>query len=332
MTRAYIQLGEGVTFDTPKGGKIRSGSSDVMAPSAIHYTQTGVSFGPLYVGIPDGGSVCTLDRVAFLPDDDDGDDGFLIFGITAGGSSEYVRRNSGNGEPTAEPPDDELSATRRSMLALAVTIIGAALAGGRVAAQNGDDLVALNIAEIDISKLDSPITIRVLDVIDDVLPPSTEIMVDADEARVGEIGDPSEGVTMPAETTGTVSIYLRDSMGKLDRLLAWAKGIGGDEEITFARELDQKASKYDEGKFITLTEHPALVEPVRESGPSETVLTVGNTVIPHQDDGASEAGSYGVFEDSLIYELGPNPPASAAWELQTRLGTLAAIRTKYLKG
>jgi len=167
-------------------------------------------------------------------------------------------------------------------------------------------------------------TIRVLDVVDQVLPTTAEIMVDVEDARVGEIAEPSEGVTLPASTSGAISIYLRDSRGRLDRLLAWASGVVGDDEtIKYARELPEKASKYTEGQFVKLTEHPALVAPVEEAGAAGTVLKIGNTEVPHNDDDeATEVGSYGVFDDALVYEVGASPPASKQWTLQTRLGLI----------
>lgn len=329
MSRAYVQFPTGATVDIPKGGLIRSAGNKVFAPALMACTPTGVGFGPLYVGVPDSGNYCSISQLSFLPDEDDGGDGFLFFGIAAGGSKAASNRTKR--ESRVEAPDDDHQSTRRDVLALAGATLAAAAVGPVKGAAQTDDLAALHIAELKVTALTAPLTIRVLDVVDKVLPATTEILVDAEESRVGEISEPSTGVTLPANTTGKISVYLRDSRGKLSRLLAWASGVvGGDEEITYSRELPKQASEYDEGVFVKLSEHPALVDPVEEAGSGETVLTVGNTTIPHNDQGASEAGSYGIFDGQLIYEVGPNPPASAEWALRTRLGRLAAVSEKHL--
>lgn len=317
MTQTYVRLADGVTIDPPGGGRIRSGG-EVYAPTTLHGTPTGAAFGPLYLGIPNGDSYMTVENIRFLPGEDGDGDGVLFFGITAGGVAGAKKAD----EKTSRP----LETTRRSFLTVAALVIAAALAADDVSAQS-DDTVALEIASITVTTLTAPLTIRVLNAVDDVLPTTTEILVDAESSRVGEIADASEGVTLPAETTGEISVYLRDSRSKLAQLLAWARGIAdGDEQITYERDLPKEAANYDAGQLITLSEHPALVEPVRESGADGTVLMVGNTEIPHTDDESSEVGSYGVFNGQLIYEIGPRPPAATSWSLETRLGTLARIR------
>jgi len=319
-SRAYVRWPDTAMADPPDGGGIRSAGDGVYAPSGVFMTPTGVGLGPLHLGVPEK-AVCNISSLTYLPGPEDDGDGILFFGIAGAGGAIGVT------ETDTEGP----SMRRRQVLGLAAAL-GAAVLGTGVAAGQSDDenLVSLEIAEFVIDETSGPLEVRVLDVIDQVLPPTTEILVDADEARVGEIGDPSEGIVLDPETRGAVSVYLRDSRGRLDRLIAWAKGaLDTNEEIVYARELDQPVSELEQGQFVTLSSHPALVEPVREAGPDGTELQIGSTEIPHNSaDETGEIGSYGVFDGSLIYEVGSNPPASAQWELQTRLGILARTWNK----
>jgi len=319
MSRAYVFPPSPAMVDAPNGGGIRSAGDQIYAPASVFATQTGVALGPLHLGVPEQ-SVCNISSLTYLPGPEDDGDGILFFGIAGAGGA------IGATEADVAGP----SMRRRQVLGLAAAVGAAALGAGVAAGQSDDETVALEIAEFVIDETSGPLEVRVLDVVDQVLPPTTEIMVDAEEARVGEIGDPSEGVILDPQTTGAVSVYLRDSRGRLGRLLAWAKGaLDTDEEIVYARELDQPVSELDQGQFVTLSAHPALVEPVRTAGPDGTELRIGSTEIPHNgEDDTGEIGSYGVFDGSLIYEVGANPPASAQWELQTRLGLLARTWNK----
>jgi|GEM_PF-3493721 len=316
-SRAYVHLPELVGIDSPNGGVVRSSGESVYAPSTVLPTPTGVALGPLHLGVPEA-STCSISALTYLPSEEDDGDGWLIFGVAGGGAV-------GATEADVEGP----SMRRREVLGLAVATLGALAAATRpVAGQedddSSDDVVALEIARLTIDATDGPVKLRVLDVVDEVLPPTTELLVDAAATRVGKIDEPSEGVVLKPDVTGEVSVYLRDSRGRLDRLLAWVRGaLDRDETIVYARELPQEAAAYAVGEFVTLSSHPALVEPVRESGADGTELRINATEIPHQEDADdSEVGSYGVFDDALIYEPGPNPPASAQWELETRLGLL----------
>lgn len=312
MTRAFVQLAETVSIDPPEGGIVRSSSANVRAPSVMPITPSGPGFGPLYVGVPSG-SVCTLSEVSFLPGSDD-DGGLPLIGLGVAAA------------PAPGPDDSEPSASRRGVLALVASI----LAAGVGSAATDSDLVALNIAELEVKQTDGPIAIRVLDIVSDVLPTSTEILVDAASTRVGQIADPEEGVIIPKSTSGTVKIYLRDSESRLSKLLAWARGlVASDDEVEFTRTLSQPAADFTEGTFVKLSGHPALVEPVKATNPARSRLTIGSTDIPHSDeDATSEAGAYGVFDGSLVYEVGPNPPNSDEWALRTRLGLLAEVEHK----
>lgn len=323
--RPFVRLPATATVNPPVGGKIRAGSDDVLAPDALHCTESGVAFGPLYLGIPESGT-CTVERVSFLPGDDDG--GGWLFGVVAAGAAgETVRTQTQRDGETGRTRGPAVS--RRGTLTLAGAVLAAAVGPTRVAGDD-EELVALHVAEVDLGAVDDPVHIRVLDVVDEVLPPSTELLVDAEETRVGEIADPSEGVTLQDGTEGTVRIYLRDSLGAFTRLLAWARSLmNRDDELVYSRAFPdgRNASDYDEGQFVRLTEHPAVVEPAADA-PDEVIMTIGNTYIPNEDEGASDAGAWAIFDDALIYEVGPDPPAVNEYEIRMRAGWLDRRRAR----
>ncbi len=258
MATSYIPVPETVTVPPPQGGLVRSGSDDVLAPEQLSVTPTGAAFGPLEAGVAEDG-LLTLDRVAFGPGESD-DNGWL-FGVGAIG--------------LASTKTEDTSTTRRGLpgLLAATVLVSAGAQRGRgqvLGSSDEDEQVTLRVGELEIAKATAPIRIRVIDIIDDVLPPTTELLVDAQETRVGSITKPSGGVSLPAETTGTVRVYLRDSRGRLAELLSWAKSfLAFDEPITFRREFPdgKQASDYSEGEFIRLTEHPSIIGPVEDQGP-----------------------------------------------------------------
>lgn len=317
-TRPFVRLPETATVDPPAGGKIRAGSDDVLAPGALHCTESGVAFGPLYLGIPESGT-CTVERVSFLPGTDE-DGGWLFGAVAAGAAGERVRCQECHDDTHERPRGPAVS--RRGMLTLAGALLAAAAVEPTRVAGDDEDLIALHVAEVDLEAVSDPVHVRVLDVVDEVLPPSTELLVDVEETRAGEIADPSEGVTLADGTEGTVRIYLRDSMGALARLFAWARSLfSRDDELVFRRSFpdNRNASDYDEEQFVRLTRHPAVVEPASEA-PEEVIMTIGNTYIPHEDEGGNDAGAWAIFDDALIYEVGPDSPAVDEYEIRMRAG------------
>lgn len=321
-TRAYVPLPKYANVEIPKGGDIRASGNKVYAPAVLACMQTGVGFGPLFIGVPKGGG-CSLDRINFLPSDGDGG-GFITLGVAAGGGAVAA----GRGPDQSDSEGEGATHTRRAILGLAASVLAASAVGPATAS---DGTVALNIAEFELTDSTAPMRVRVLDAVDNVLPQTAEILVDAEESRVGEISSPSDGVILPGGTTGTVSVYLRDSRGNLSRLLAWAKGaFSPDETIEYSGTLPKKANKYSEGQFIKLSEHPAVIGPVEEHGHEKTAVNIGPATIPHQDTESSDAGSYGVFDGALVYEVGPAPPESDEWQMRTRLGRVEAWRERNL--
>lgn len=321
MTRSFIPLPEGTGIEgIPNGGKIRSASDGVLSPETLGITDTGVSFGPIHLAVPEGG-VLNLESMSFLPGEDSGGDGLLA--VTAGGGAVAATKVT-----NPETQLEKRTHTRRGVL----TFLGAVLAAASIAdpatAQDEDDLIALNIAKFDIQEPDVPVTVTVLDIVEAVLPPTTEILVDQVEARVGTVADEGEGVTL-RQVGGPVRIYIRDTLGRLQQLLAWAKSFfPEDSSLTYQREFPNgnKASDYSEDEFVRLSSHPAIINPIEKSGPERTVFTINSTEIPHIDNGGDEGGAWDVLDGTLVYEVGPNPPASSEWAVTTRLSAWQAFR------
>lgn len=317
MTTPYIHVPRKMSIDPPHGGIVRSGSTDVYAPGQLSATESGVSFGPLYVGVPDG-ELITLNRVSFLSSKDEG--GFLGF-LSAGAiASVSATKSEGDSE------DKPTTVTRRNVLGAFAAAVALGVSSRTVAA---DQDVTLGIAEIDVAETTGPVSIRLLDIVDNVLPPTTEVLVDADSARVGEIVNAGDGVTLGSDTFGPVSIYLRDSRSRVDRILAWAGSfVDPEDEITYHREFPdgKQANEYDDGQFVTLTEHPSIIGAV-EGSTERTRVIIGNTDIPHtdSDQNSEEVGTWGIFDNQLVYEPGSNPPASSEIEIRMRIGRLEAL-------
>lgn len=325
MSRPFIKIkSPPIAFDIPTGGYFAVLGEEVEIPVTVACTDTGVGVGPVHVGVPEGDHA-TVNRVDFTSDEDD-DGGWFslsVAGGSAGAAATAPRR--GTEDEGSDPPN----ATRRSVIGAAAGLVTAGFVGvSSVAAE--EELVTLTLAEFEFTEVSGPIHVSVLDIVDEVLPQTTDLIVDVDGARTGEFAEPGVGTTIAAEAAakGPIRVYLRDSVGKLAQLLAWARGaLPGSADVTYTRTFPDgtKASDYSEGEFVRLTEHPSIVEPVVENDPKETKLVVGSTRIPHEGDGVDGVGAWSVFSDSLIYEVGPDPPAASDYEITIGLGIIEQI-------
>lgn len=317
MTRAFADLPQTASIDAPEGGIIRANDDGVYAPESIYATETGAAFGPVHLETPEQ-SVCNLNNLTFLPGEDD-DSGWLSVAAVAGTGAAAEHRD------TPDPPGSDT--TRRGVLTLLVAILGAAAITDTASADE-DELITLNVAELELEEPEAPVTLALLDVAENVLPPTTDVLVDQENARVGTIADAGEGVTL-RQVEGPVRIYIRDTLGRLTQLLAWARSfLPEDSSLTYRRTFPNgnQASDYEPNEFVRLTSHPAIVDPIREADADRTVFEINSTEIPHIDDGASEAGAWTLLDDTLIYEVGENPPAEDEWQVTTRLSAWQAFR------
>lgn len=325
MTRPYILVeNPPIAYDIPTGGHLAVVGGEVSIPQTVACTATGVGLGPVQVGVPEGDHAA-VETLEWTPEDDE-DGGWISLSVAAGASAGAVAadRRQTDGQHLTFDESDHPKARRRTVLGAAAGLVTSGLLSVTVSAED-DDLVTLTIAEVEFTAASGPIQVSVLDIVDEVLPSTTDLLVDVEGTRTGEITDPGVGTTIAAEdvSPGTVRVYLRDSLGKLAQILAWARGLlPGSAEVTYSRTFpdDTKASDYDEGEFVTLTEHPSIVTPVEEGDPEETRLVIGNTIIPNESTGGNGSGAWSVFSDSVIYEAGSDPPASGEYTITVGLG------------
>lgn len=316
MSRAYSRYPAGSTFDLPEGGLVRSGG-DVYAPALTATTPIDVGFGPVAVGTPED----SLTQVSSLSYVTGSESDLPILGVGVGIGGVAAGSQADRSDLPDSPPNPSM--TRRAVLGLTAGLIATA---GTAEAASDDETVELGLATFTIDKSTGPVSVRVLDIVDEVLPTTTDILVDAEDVRVGEVADPAEGVTLPQSTTGEVTIYLQDARGKLQKLWAWLRSlVGGDAGIDFKRKLPKPAAEYAEGDFVKLSSHNSLVQPV-EAAPDDVRLRIGSTTIPHESaEETAEVGSFGVFDGDLVYVVGSSPPNSADWRLETNLGLLTRV-------
>jgi hypothetical protein len=282
MSQAYAKYPERTTFDLPDGGLVRSGG-DVFAPNLTAVTPVDVAFGPVAIGTPSG-SLTTVSDLSYATGQED--DGLPLIGVgilAAGTAQEAGVDRDSVPEPTPNP-----STTRRAFLGLAAGILATS---GSAMAQS-DETVRLGLARFSVDDATGPLSVRVLDIVDEVLPTGTEILVDAAGTRVGKVAEPGAGVTLSKEVRGEVTVYLQGSKGLLERLLAWIRSfVGGDAGVTFARQLPKPAAEYDAGTIVDLSSHPSLVAPVEAGAPDEIRLRIGSSTIPHESESSgSELG------------------------------------------
>lgn len=311
------QFGIGI----PEGGIVRW-SGDGGVPATFGTTRTGAILGPLELAVPPG---TTLDagEIVFAPEEPSGSGFFTSISLFSAGGAAIGAGALAAASPTETDSDqrtdagDTTAVTRRGVLGL----IGATAVGLLSTRAAADEQVTLSVATIDVEAVDGPFSVRVLDLVDAVLPPTSELLIDHSGTRVGTVASPDERVEMQPET-GQVRVYLRDSVSNLTALLAWMRSfVDFDDTIEFSRTFPHgnQASDYEEGSFVTLTEHPAIVGAVDDAGRDATRLVINNTTIPHIDDGTSEAGAWDRIGEGIMYEAGTNPPAEEEWTLQTRL-------------
>jgi len=318
MTRAYSTLGEGVTLNPPEGGPIRCGSGPVAPPVAVTGTREGVAFGPLLLSVPPE-SRLQVDRLMFMPSETDDD--LLVFGgLAAGGTAGH------SAPPRTRPDGDDaggLRTTRRGVLALATGLLATA-AAGTVSAQDGSERVSLAICEADVEAF-GPVSVSVMDTVRNVLPPETDVLIDADGVRRGSMAAPRDVVTLPPRVR-TVTVYLQTARERLPRLLAWARGLlPTDAPIEISGELPQPASEYDSGHVVTLSSHQSLVGPIEDSGPDATAVSIGGGDVPHGDVTGGDLGVWDVTDGEVVHKIGAQPPTAAEWSVVTRLGPIQRL-------
>lgn len=351
-----IQLPATTTFELDAGGDIHF-DDDVAIPADVYPGDAGVAFGPLFIATPPEGLV-SIERLEFLPDADheratpeDEDDDWFDFeflddedgnettgtatpaGIIAiGAAARRGQQPEPGGEADVrgrERPGDGYEVTRRAVLSLAACVLAGASMQPAVA-DSDDEPMQYLIAELEFREVSKPTIIRVADLVENVLPHSTEIYVDVDGAREADLEEPDQGALVPPETE-TARVYLEDGLGMLGRAQAWSRGVlAGSHDVEYHLELPQPLGQLEEGDEVVVSRHPAIVDPVREGGGSETILVVGpeadEVSVPHRDEEwGHDAGQYYIDDDqdALVLEVGPETPDSKQVTLRLAAGLVA---------
>lgn len=312
-----LTFSQQIGIEIPDGGTLQW-SGDGEVPETIGTTRTGAILGPLEFAIPPDGAL-DVSEVLFTPGEPDDDSAFFGLSVLAASGVGTAGTTAAAPREAVKMPDVDSAVTRRTVLGLLAAIAGSLAVADTAVAQ--EEQVTLTVATIQVADASDPYSIRVLDIVDSALPPTTDLLIDQEGMRVGGIGSADERLDMQPEA-GEVRIYVRDSVSNLTRLLAWAKSFADiDDSIAFSRTLPNgnQASDYSEETIIRMTEHPAIVDAIKDAGPNATRLTINSTTIPHVDDGASEPGAWDILGDAFIYEVGANPPAASEWTVETRL-------------
>lgn len=322
----------------PDGGTLVVGENVVVPGEFGAMTTDGVGFGPLHLGVPHGATV-TVTNLGFEPGGER--DGLLAGATLAAGGAATKRDTIGEHTPdrktlradgdVSTPDDEGPRMTRRAVFGAAIGLATAALGVGTVAASDDGD-VTLRVARFTVAEADGPLHISALDLVDQVLPPEAELLVDVSGTRVGGVADPGEGVSVDDEALigEEVRVYLRGSIAIWWQILAWAAGqLPGETEVTYSREFPdgRQATDFDESEFVELSDHPGIVDPIRRVDHNEVLVEVGNTPIPHESEGSTGEGAWSLFDDALIYEVGRNPPAASEYHITIGLGLIARIMT-----
>ena len=320
-----IEIDSTFGISPAKGGDVVLSGSDVEMPQTFGATPSGAIAGPLLIG-PDTDTTVTVDSLTFSPGDENGllslgtisVGAGVASGAVVGGTDAETETDTGSTEPTA---------TRRTALAM--------LAAGGLAAMGvasaDEELIDVQVAELQVDA-DGPWAVSIVDTLESWLPDDTDVLVDTSGTRIGSVTSLDDSALVAAGEQ-EVSVYLRGAKGWLSQLLSYISQLNPAADISV--EFDERtlpenkeATEFDEGKFVTLTEHPQIVSAVEMAGPSATRLHLNTTSIPHADeDNGSEVGSWDIIGGTqLIYEVGPNPPATDTWSLTTRLSRWQRLR------
>lgn len=312
----------GVQFTSPGGGSVAipEGRS-VRTVGPIDSTARGTSFGPLELRAY-GGSTVVVDDLSFHAVEDVGlfsgiRDLIPLIGVFGISTAHEETGNNGKGD------NQDTDATRREVLKAGAVVF---LAPGVLMGKSSADAEKVTVSEMAIRENPLGMEVRVMDSVDSVLPQGCTFYV----RQNGEIFDSfephdSETALLPPGETGDFSIEMESQVGFLDRLVA----LFGDETIDWPRQLDQPASGYTSGEEVVISGDPMLVSTVRDSGPEDTIISIGGAIVPHQSRTGSDAGYWyiGSLGEDLVYVVGEDPPDSSKAEISVYIGTVEKIRS-----
>lgn len=295
---------------SPKSGGdvyLAPGNQYLFSPP-VRESPSSASFGALSLTVPEGERL-KLDKFEYAYREDSaisgGDDGwfsFLTGGVLAAGSVET---------------EEEMSMSRRQLL----IATGAAVGAGTLTLSDAAaaESRTVTVAEFSIESESPRFELSLTDDVANVLPADQTYPVLEDNVEIGELSPKRPTITVPPETTGTMSVLTEADMSTWQRVKS---GVFGrkDEEQRFELTLAERASTLSKDDTVTITDKDAIVNAVGEGGGS-TALTIGGRSIPHSsEDTDHPSGHYAVADGELVYVAGTDPPDSTRVVVETGIG------------
>lgn len=302
----YLSIsGVAITPHTDGGAVAVPPSGRVISAGPVFQTQSGVAFGPLEIE-PGSESTVGISRLEYPANEDTG----LLAGLLSVTPAAWLASTlaagpliTAQGEEAARESDSGSPLmSRRDVLKLGAVASGGLAATSPAAANGGD---RIRVAEIDIDENPAGLTLGLTDTVSGVLPADNSYSLSVDGITFGSFA-PSESASVPSGTTGTIRIEV-----KSPGLGAYLSNLLGPPEHSLEFTIENTASSHDVGDVITLTDDTATVDAVATAGPSETIVEIGGTSIPHPDeDDDSDVGTWKIQDDSIKYTVGDSAPAA----------------------
>ena len=224
---------------------------------------------------------------------------------------------------------DRQTLTRRGILVTAGAAT-AALFVGSSSGQSAGDQKTYNVATFDLIQnlrgLKVDVDVGIADWLEDE---NVEFFLSAGGQPVGSFTASEQGRTINPGTTGTVELESDTALSLVEELIAT---VGADDTVVFEfRPQDTSFAAETVGDAIALSSEPVVVETVNEAEPSEVVLKLNGTIIPHADEsGEKPAGEWWVRDNTtLMYEVGPETPDTSLVEVQANVGWVDRQRERF---
>lgn len=302
----YTEIG-GLAFESPNGGRIAiSPDAEVAVPGLLMPTPEGMAFGPLEFQTP-AGETLGISRLKYLPPPES-----LLeriadsLPLNTTHSASLTAASLTASAATAASPDMEIGrVTRRDLLKAGAVALG--LTGSSVGVTRAAEKPAHSIVEIELAQNPGGVRLRIADVIKDTLPPGQKYYVTADGNHQSTFTPTSDPGDVEAGAAGLIQVKTEATADTLE----YVSALIHRDTVTYQWTLPHTASDYSSGSRTTLTDQRLAVDPLQDAGPNATVLSIGETSIPHrEEDSNADVGMYYLSDGDLVYVAGLAPPDS----------------------
>lgn len=230
-----------------------------------------------------------------------------------------------------DPDDEEEAVDRRSFSrrGLIATIGAATFFVGKSTAQSDD--TTYNVASFDLIQNLRGVKVDIdVGVANWLEGEDVEFFLTASGQSVGSFHPSEPGKTINPGTNGTVELESDTALSLIEELIA--KADSEDKVVFEFRPQDTSFAEETVDSEIELSSEPVVVESVEAAEPSEVVLKMNGTIIPHTDEsGSKPAGEWFVRDKtSLMFVVGPETPDTSLVEVQANVGTFDKLSEKYL--